>query len=773
MLYLNPPFYFINGVTIFSDHEDPVQFYYLPAAPHLTQVVDMASGLHIPQIQLIEYSGEAGNGGFLNFDCNIGLEQAALDDLSDELKTQAKLRHPPRLAPVPIVDGTVKLILLDKQTGDAPSGGGTAPAGAAPAPGGSAAPVPTGGLVFVQKILQSTKPALYGDNNAMFSAQLTQNGVAVLRQALQGEMSPIGVVYALDYLALRPAYSVRLHMDWDRVFNHMEEHFGFDSIFFSADIDKAIDELIEKRAIVLEVDTFVPEGEDTKSIISSRDQAEAEVRDMITNTFFESSLTPDKETKDGWDKAEHLLRTTNAMAATGGWSAMGCFSYKKLDYTRIDKKVLNVSMSERTTVKRTIYPQGHLSGLFRPLLQKGIDLNNFIKTVDLDDPWFKRRKVMVISLAKFDDDLINSLNVTLRYGNEPKNVILEHGHDREEVQWGSNLVGAAMQWDVKARYKVNFNGKEGVDLPISLESPEKLETTEQLQIDPRDLYDIVHVPIVALDFPWGRYPLVEIQTRYTDEEHGIRLQEIFLLDDKKHEPIWKMFVRDRQHKRFAYKLIYRAANFKDVEMPWVETDEAKITIRDPYPQKRVLTIVPNLRWADVSSVFVDVSYDDRDNNVSAQQSFEFVENDNAPKTFTVDLVNPDMRMVAFEATIVKKDNTLIQIPKSYTLERRIFISDNMRGHKIVMIRPAATDFASKNIKQMTVDLLYEDKDAGLSFADTFSFKSSGTRASFEFDYVDEQKGTYQYRITALFTNGMSKLTDWQNAKAGELILPVG
>jgi hypothetical protein len=55
-------------------------------------------------------------------------------------------------------------------------------------------------------------------------------------------------------------------------------------------------------------------------------------------------------------------------------SPMGVFSYKHTDYTRIDQKRLDVDFSERTTIKRTIYPQGHLSGLFREL-QQGLDLN--------------------------------------------------------------------------------------------------------------------------------------------------------------------------------------------------------------------------------------------------------------------------------------------------------------------------------------------------------------------------------------------------------------
>ena len=39
MLYLNPPYFLINGVSIFPDHADPLQFYYLPMMPDRKSVV--------------------------------------------------------------------------------------------------------------------------------------------------------------------------------------------------------------------------------------------------------------------------------------------------------------------------------------------------------------------------------------------------------------------------------------------------------------------------------------------------------------------------------------------------------------------------------------------------------------------------------------------------------------------------------------------------------------------------------------------------------------
>jgi hypothetical protein len=158
-----------------------------------------------------------------------------------------------------------------------------------------------------------------------------------LEQALKGEMSPIGIVYALDYLALRPAYNVSVNVDWDRVQKHLDEKFGTSLPFFSSEIEKAVDELIENRAIEINVDTFVAEGDaDSGGVTGRRDKAVEEVREMITSSFFTSSIDPIKEEKDSADTALKIIRGI----ATGGIDAQkSLFSYKNIDYKRIDKRV--------------------------------------------------------------------------------------------------------------------------------------------------------------------------------------------------------------------------------------------------------------------------------------------------------------------------------------------------------------------------------------------------------------------------------------------------
>src|SRR5579872_546323 len=778
MIYLNPPFPMINGVSLMPDHQNPNWFYYLPLMPRLTQLNDPATGQGVPQLQLLKFRGSAGAGGFLNFDCNVGIDDKVLSDVADELRSSLHLKQTPTLGPLPIVDGTVRLLLLGASTPDAPppgtkpsssssSGSSSSSSSSSSAAAASAAAAPK----FVTRIDQSAHPALYGDNQATFSVSLDAAGVAVLEQAIQGQMAPMGVVYSLDYLALRPAYNVHLHVDWDRVQKSLDESFGADFIFFSSQIDTAVDKLIESRVIQMDVDTFVPEGEDTASIISSRDRAVQEVRDMITNAFFQPSLDPTKQQPDGWDKATQFMESASRMAATGGLG--GAFSYKKTDYTRIDKKMLEVNMSERTTVKRTIYPQGHLAGLFQVLRDQHLDLSRFVIPVNLDDPWFQRRQVNVISRANFDDDSVTSLNVQLRYGNDGKSVLLEPTHLTDKVDWASNLSDGAMQRDVNYQYTVSFKNIDGTQRPPSIDSPQLVTQADNLEIDPRRLYSMVHVPITTISFPWQKYPAVEIQVRYTDAANNLHEQQTFLLNSDKNSQEWKIFILNPRLTDFEYQLTYRAADGHDLVKPWVTTDQQEIIIRDPFPTKRSVDVVAAVSWDKVQNVFVDLFYDDPGNSISQQGSVSFSKTDPTPKNFSVEMRDPSQRRVAYEITILSADGGMVQIPRSYTLQARILVRSDMHGYKIITIRPQAADFDALQIKQVIVNTKYEDLGNGVSINGQCVFTKPGDPVgNFEFAVIDPNQTKYSYQSSVQFTNGLSRDTDWQMTDAPDLVISV-
>ena len=763
MLYLHPPFHIINGVSVFADHADPLQFYFLPLAPKLTVLTDPGSGERIPQIQLIRYRGSAGNGGILNFDVNVGISDDELADVATELRSRMDVDGEPRLAPVPLVDGTVRLLIFGEDSG-------------AEEDGDEDEEEPTGPR-FVLKIAHHAKPSLFGDNQAAFSVMLDEAGVVVMEKGLKGEIAPIAVVYSLEYLALRPAYTVQLTADWNRVQEHLEKSFGFNTLIFSAQIDDVVDKLIEDRTIQITADTFVDESDDS-GVISRRDQALNEVREMVTDTFFQPSVDP-IDTGDG-DFADTVERLSQ-IGSRGGLQPL--FTWKNVDIKRIDQKHLNVHMSERTSVRRGIHPQGHLSGIFRSVIEAGLDLERFIIPVDLDDPYFQKRKVHVRSIANFQGDSIALLNASLTYGGDRRNVILENQDSKADLEWSSLFEGGAMKREVEASLEVDFRDVDGTERPLSMRAELEPVTGDELVLIPREnLYSIVPVTLDADRIPWERYPEVEVQVRYADSENRIDVQDYFTLnqalDQTGQTPVWKLFVADPARKRFEYKLNYRAADNRDIEGPWTESEEDRIRIPDPSPGRRKLDVVTSSGlWLELDRVFVDLRYVLPDGTIGAEGSLQFSQTDAAPvKQFVIEKVDPAQPRITYKVTLIYRDGRVFEVPQSYTVDQRIMIRADMRGHQVVTVYPEALDFDQKNLTEIKVELRFVDD--GLSFADTFNFRSAQARAAFEFDYVDPARREYEYKATWQYANGLSRGTpdlgtpDALKSSVADLEIPV-
>jgi len=731
MLYESPPFYMINGMSILPDHADPLQFYYMPLSPRFVTRKDGA--VDVPQMLVIKYRSSTRVGGFADFDVHLGMSEEELGTVRRELQRLARLDDLPRLAPVPVVDGSVKLMLFGRMSGDTPA---------------------TGDPGFVRAIHHAAKPALYGDNRAAFSVELDDRGITILDQAMRGEMAPIGVVYGLDYLALRPAYHVRLKIDWDRVQDIMDTTFGHEGLFTDIQIQDTVEKLEEKRVIEFSADTFVPEDEGG-TITERRDAAVARVRDMIKDAFFESSLNPLRQAPDGWDKAADIIKSFSPQRS----SPLGVFSYKKTHYSRIDKKRLDVDFSERTTIKRSIYPQGHLAGLFR-VFGQGLDPKRLIIAVDADDPWFKRRKVRLISRADFDKDPVRSMTATLTYGNVTKTVLLEKAKLEDSVEWPSTVKEGLMIEPVALRFEVDLKPADAGERPNKLVSEITQVLGEAKEIEPRDLFSMEAIPILTLpNFPFDRYPQVDVQLRYDDPAHRIRQDDLVRINKDKPNDVWQRFLVGTPAAPIMAKITYHAADHRDRATPFAPLEEPQVDIPDPFPQRLKVTVVPALNFNEVDRAFVDLEYDDPQNGVHVEDSVEVVQGQ-AVRPVIIERVNPMLGRVRYKVTILMKDSTVFEGPWSTTLSNRIFVRPDLKGHRAVTLR-APADFNVKGLERITIQARSNDQIAGLSFADRFDFAAPGSTATFEFDFVDPASDAYELNVKRLFKNGLSSEQDWQ------------
>ncbi|MBX9401656.1 hypothetical protein K4L06_10050 [Lysobacter sp. BMK333-48F3] len=746
----------INGISVFPDHADPEQWYYMPTAPHLTTVRDPALGIDVPQFLLIGFRGDAGTGGFLNFDCNVGASAKQIDDLAREIANAENLRNKPRIAPVPLEDGSVRLLMLGKASGDT-------------------AATPGGGPQFVLKIDQAAKPALYGNNQAAFSVRLDQDGYTVMEQCLEGEILPVAVIYSLDFLGLRPAYNINLKIDWDRVQKHMDESFSGGNIFFSTEIGKAVDELVEKRAIVLESDTFVAESEDTKGIIDRRDAALAQVRNMVTDAFFQPSLPPwSPEKKNDFERGLEAIgkfaAESSARAAGGPIGAlMPSFSYKRMDYKRVDRKKLNVNFSERVAIKRSIHPQGHLAALFKTVRDGNVPRERLVKQISLDNDFFKKRRVKVISRADLAGDDIGSINVRVRYGDKAQNALLGANAGEASFEWLSQLERGAMKREVQVEYEVNFKGVDAAERPTKLKSKPQVFDVENIEVVPRDLYAINTVPVLAENYPWDRYSSVDVFLRYRDPANKINQNDMVRLTKDAPAGSWKMFMIDLAKTGYQVRLVHHAISGPDKVVDWADLDEPQVTVRNPFPTRRVLQVVPNFNWSEVQEVFVDLRYADRANDVLIEQPMSFQEG-TASQTFAVDMRNPDIKAVFYSVSILYKDGRDVEeIPESVTFGNRIMLKAGMKGRRIVTVKPPS-DFAKRKMRKVRVSLRFEDLVGGLNFAEDFEFDNAQAVGEFEYDYLDPARMRYEYKASYLLENGTNKSLNWSPGEATDLVL---
>ena len=140
MMYLDTPFYEIEGVSIYSDYNNPLQFYYMPASPHFS-LIRQREGDDVvlkPALLFLKYredlddydpaSNRPTGGGFLAFDVDLGHDPELLKDIRQELKQrllQNEIITDPtaevNLSPPQWHSGTVQLMILDRRSRVRPS----------------------------------------------------------------------------------------------------------------------------------------------------------------------------------------------------------------------------------------------------------------------------------------------------------------------------------------------------------------------------------------------------------------------------------------------------------------------------------------------------------------------------------------------------------------------------------------------------------------------------------------------------------------------------
>jgi hypothetical protein len=297
MLLFSSETFTVDGITVFPDHSDPNQFWYLPGPVGLAKLPDSDE----PQFMLTMFAEDVAasgvqGGGFLNVTLALVPSDETKSKIMGQIRTRFADASDPRLAPVAFDEGTVQIVMLDLQ-----GGGGT-----------TAAAAPPGTFQAVQEILGAVTPELFGDNNALFGVKLSEEGATILEQAFENGMAPVGGIYNLKFTGVLPALSVKITADMKRIYSSFSAGLEAKVYWVSAGIEATFEKLRQDGSIKVEIVNL-----STSASVEAEEQWALNLfRDQILSSWFAPSLSP--TTAQTASVTMPTLGTTSSTPGSGG-----------------------------------------------------------------------------------------------------------------------------------------------------------------------------------------------------------------------------------------------------------------------------------------------------------------------------------------------------------------------------------------------------------------------------------------------------------------------
>ena len=748
-----------GGVTVFPDHVDPNQFWYLPGPVDLA----LLPGSEEPQFLLIEYTPDVASTGvtgvgFLNVTVCLKLRDDTRATLMGRIRANWPNADNPRLAPVPFDEGTVQVVALDLQ-----GGGGTA---------NSAVP---GTFEAVEHILGAVSPELFGDNNALFALTLSEAGATILKAAFEGGMAPVGAIYNMKFTGVRPALDVRITADLKRVYNSFSVGLSAKAYWATFGIDATFEKLRQDGAIKVEIVNLA--GDQTNA--DKEKEAIGFFKDQLLSTWFTPSLNAtteaaaDANTVPIGGTTTSTTTTTSGGASTvqGGGSVHGGGSMTSGGTAsgQMTSGSSGMSGGHSTT-------GGATSGTQAATIAGGgaSTVSGGASTVSGGAPTVSGGAPTVSGGAP----TVSGGGGTTTTTTTPSA--------------GTQLAGAANALAGAANAASNAASSFGLALKLKFVSQDELKTVtyEYNRMDavqrtyaPQGYFTLLLAKIdrskhflqvngtdpfftrfsVAITPPHD-FSTIGLQTAhvaidYGDAASGQAKHGEFLFDTSHTAPTsWDVFQGQIQTTAFTYTADYAF----DPEAGWVGaqdryqlpavTTENRALSLDPQATLGFLTIALSPGKIDpvvVDRVEVALQYTGAD-GWQASETF-LVRADSHPQTWKLRLADRTQTAFTYTTRCVLKDGTAFVQPPVTTTARAVLVNDAFTGGIDVLVQPA---FDATKTKAALIEIDYADAPAQYRYQNTLYLPPGNMQPTrMHIPVLSPAQSAFSYRITTIGTDG--------------------
>lgn len=688
MLSFASPLTIVGGYPVFADTENSDLFHVAPRAPRLTLDANGDPAFALSRYLGDDADGGALVGGFLSLQTELAVPDE--DRAAIALHMAETLGREVRLSSAMFDDGRVELVLL----GQSPDGGESP---------------------FEVDILGSGRASLIGLNTAAFQIGLDHKAASFLEQSIGDPTLPALVVYRLKMSGMQPGYRVEVEADWHRFYKNLESQFKLNVYYVRADLEAKIRETLQDSDI--RVKTTVFDGDQQ----AEADAAEKALFDWITETFFDPAYGQDPPPQP--NPAGGIMDEIKNSIFDVVDTLMPGASFKLKFVKEEETRHFSARIDRQMARQREVVFQASLGGVihgFRVDPETGQDRDSWPALRDrlitgANIAAIPRREVSHGVMDRFASDGLAAVEIDLALKDPDTGDLVHQGSEifrngAERKTWAVNLLDepAAFLTDpYHMRARLHFDPASDFGPLPSMESDWTTGRVSDLVVEPRllGLYDLTSVE-AALDpsFPFAQFARVIVEFRRVEDDGRLSQSGSIILNEESPGGRWIFRGTGANANQYEYRATYQrlSAEGGPIVIDWVPATQRRLTLPDPAPHRRRLSIFVAMPFAGIMRAFLELRYEDADNGVMIDERVNL-----DADTFAIDrtyaIADAEKQAISYRLTIFAPASLgLVQGDWRETDDTRIVIDESLFQERNIRFRALGLPGADHDVKSLKI-----------------------------------------------------------------------